>query len=97
MVKCHEEHGTIRKLEEYLASKADMSVEELAKSDGKSVRTAYTRHTAEQRKQAKADKDTELLWKAEQLLHKEMSQVGVAKMLGITRGKLQSLLKRGAA
>lgn len=91
-----EEHGTIRKLEEYLASKTELSVKELAELDGKSVSTTYKR-TAEQRKQTKADKDAELLWNAEQLLHKGMSQVGVANMLGISRGKLQSLLKQGAA
>lgn len=96
LVKCHEEHGTIRKLEEYLASKTELSVKELAELDGKSVSTTYKR-TAEQRKQTKADKDAELLWNAEQLLHKGMSQVGVANMLGISRGKLQSLLKQGAA
>ena len=96
LVKCHEEHGTIRKLEEYLASKAELSVKELAELEGKSVWTTYKR-IAEQRKQAKADKDAELLWKAEELLHKGVTQSGTARELGITRGKLQSLLKRGAA
>ena len=96
LLKCHEAHGTIRKLQEYLTRKAELSIATLAEVDGVSERWAYAK-TAEPRKQAKADKDAELLWKAEQLLHKGMSQVGIAKKLGITRGKLQSLLKRRAA
>ena len=93
LVKCQEEHGTLRKLEEYLDSKADMSVEELAELDGKSVKTIYKR-TAEQRKQAKAEQDAELLYKAEELIHKGASQRGAAATLDITLGKLQGLLKR---
>ena len=93
LLKCQEEHSTLRKLEEYLESKADMSVEQLAEQDGKSVRTAY-RHTAEQRKQTKAEQDAELLHKAKALLHKGASQRGAAAMLGVSLGKLQPLLKR---
>ena len=72
-----------------------MSVEERAEKDGKSIRTAY-RHTAKQRKQAKAEKDAELLFQAEQMIHKGASQRGAASSLGISLGKLQSLLKKAS-
>lgn len=91
--RCIAEHGTLRKLEEYLASKADLSVKELAEQDGVQVRATYYR-TENQRKQAKAEKDAELLRKAKEMMHKGMSQRGAAKAIDITLGKLQSLLKR---
>ena len=50
--------------------------------------------TKETRVQQNAEKNAELLSKAEELLHKGMSQRGAAKALNITLGKLQSLLKR---
>ena len=50
--------------------------------------------TKETRAQQNAEKNAELLSKAEELLHKGMSQRGAAKALNITLGKLQSLLKR---
>ena len=68
-------------------------VQAYAEATGKSERSAY-RHTQQTRQQEKADKDTELLWKTEQLLHKGMSQRGAAEALNITLGKLQSLLKQ---
>ena len=64
-----------------------------AEATGKSERTAY-RHTQQTRQQENADKDAELLWKAEELMHKGMSQRGTAESLDISLGKLQTLLKR---
>ena len=66
LVKCQSQHGTLRKLEAYLESKADMSVEELAELDGKSVRTAY-RQTQPTRKQAKAEKDARTATRSESI------------------------------
>ena len=91
--RCIAEHGTLRKLEEYLASKAELSVEELAAADGVSERTAY-RRTAKHRNQTNAERDAELLRKAEEMMHKGMSQRGAAKALDIPLSNLQRLLKR---
>lgn len=94
--RCIAEHGTLRELEEYLASKADLSVDEVAELEGRSIRTAY-RHTAKQREQARDNEDDELLRKAKDLLDQDYSQRAIAKMLDISRGKLQSLLKHEVA
>lgn len=91
--RCIAEYGTLRKLEEYLASKAELSVKELAELDGKSLWTTYKR-TAEQRKQTKAELDAELLQKAEEMIHNGMSQRGTAIALDIPLSNLQRLLKR---
>ena len=93
--QCHTEHGTLRKLEEYLASKSELSVEELAEKEGVSERWAYAQ-TAEQRKQTKAENDAELLRKAKDLLDQEYSQTATAKMIGISRRKLNRILQTGA-
>ena len=90
---CLREHSTLRELEEYLASKAEMSVEELAEKEGKSIRTAY-RRKAKMSKQTKDEQDAELRHKAKEMIHKGSSQRGAALMLGISLGKLQTLLKK---
>ena len=93
--QCHTEYGTLRKLEEYLVSKSELSVEALAEKEGVSERWAYAR-TAEQRKQTKAEEDAELLRKAKDLLDQDYSQTATAKMLGISRRKLNRILQTGA-
>ena len=67
--------------------KAVMDTQDLGKSQAYEI-------TKKARQQEKADRDAELLWKAEELLHKGMSQRGAAEALNITLGKLQGLLKR---
>ena len=91
--RCIAEHGTLRKLEEYLASKAELSVKALAELDEKSLWTTYKR-TAEQRKQIKAEQDADLLRKAKDLLDQDYSQRATAKMLDVPLSNLQRLLKR---
>ena len=91
---CQTEHGTLDALEMYLDAKANRSITEATEQDGVSERTTY-RRTEKQRKQTKAEKDKELLRQAYILLDKDYSQRATAKMLGISLGKLQSLLKAG--
>ena len=93
--RCIAEHGTLRKLEEYLASKAELSVEEFAEKEGVSGRWAYAQ-TAEQRKKTKSEEDAELLRKAKELLDQDYSQTATAKMLDISRRKLNRILQTGA-
>lgn len=89
--------GDIEKLQAVIQTReeAEMSgdVKAYAKATGQSERTAY-RQRAKTQKQSKADKDAELLSKAEKMRHKGASQRGTAKALGISLGKLQSLLNR---
>jgi len=70
--------------------KAVMDTQDLEKSQAYEI-------TKKARQQEKAKQDADLLYKAEALIHKGMSQIGVAKMLGISRGKLQALLKKTQA
>ena len=94
---CQAEHGTLDELEAYLESKANRSITEATKQDGVSERTAY-RRTEKQRQQTKAETDRSLYEQIKALKAEKISDSQIAKRLDISRGKLQSLVKKyGAA
>ena len=85
-----EEISTVIKARETVQQNGD--VKALMGATGVPKSTAY-RRTEKQRKQTKAEKDKELLRQANILLNQDYSRRATAKMLGISLGKLQSLLK----
>ena len=92
------ENGDIADFEAYLQTLDEhrQDVKLIVEQEGVSERWAYKK-TEEERKQAKAQEDADLLRKAKDLLDQGYSQVVTAKTLGMSRGKLQTLLKKGAA
>ena len=86
-----EEMSTVIKARETAQQNGD--VKALMGATGVPKSTAY-RHTEKQRQQTKAEKDAELLRKAKDLLDQDYSQRATAKIIGISLGKLQSLLKQ---
>ena len=60
LLKCHEAHGTIRKLREYLETQANRSIKETAEQDGISERHAY-RQMEKRRKQRKTERNAEIM------------------------------------
>ena len=69
--------------------KSKRTVKEVAEQDGVTERTARSR-TAEKRKSDKENTETKVI----QLYNDELSQRENAKRIGISQGKLQSILKK---
>ena len=86
---CQAEHGTLDTLSEYLKQRADMSIDQIAEVDNVTKSTAY-RKTVNQRKQARADIETQIL----ELKDQGLSVRKIADMLGFSRGKVEGALKK---
>ena len=76
-----------------LASEENLNQQEIADRLGKGLAT-INRWIKESQKHAKTEADAQLLWKIEEMLHQGYTQRTAAKMIGISLGKLQSLLKK---
>ena len=89
MHSCLETHGELDKLDTFIAEQAERTVAEIAEQENITKRTAY-RRTAEKRKSERDELEQNISQKYD---HK-ISQRQNAKMLGISLGKLQSILKK---
>ena len=87
--QCQEKYGTLDTLEEYLAERSGMSVAEIAEADNVSERTVRYR-TAEKRQAEKA----ELTERIYALKDSGLSVRKIAEALDISRGKVESALKK---
>ena len=92
--------GGVRNLASVVADRegAELAgdVNAYAEATGQSQRTAY-RQTAQARKQSQAERDAELLQRILELKDKGFSDSKIATELGISRGKLQSLMRKHTA
>lgn len=89
MYSCLETHGGIDKLDTFIAAQAERTVAEIAEQENITERTAY-RRTTEKRKSERDKSEKKIL----QEYDPQISQRQNAKMLGISLGKLQSILKK---
>ena len=92
--RCLGEAGNWDALQEIVSLRDDGDVDAVQAVTGKSERQAY-RDTAEARKKSKAERDAEILLRILELKaqHPELGERKFAKELGISYGKLRSLLK----
>ena len=88
MFTCLDEQENLDKLDTFLEQQAERTVTEIAEQDDITKRTAY-RKTEKQRKKEKENTAAKII----QLYDEQLSERENAKRLGISRGKLQSILK----
>ena len=88
MYSCLETHGNLDKLDTFIETQAERTVNQIAEQENVTERTAY-RRTTEKRKNEREETEK----KVKQLHDEKMSIRKIADKIGFSRGKVERILK----